>query len=106
MNLHREENENEEQFLWRLGQLKDNGTFDGDWDDIADSRVGAHYNNIGLQYPYRRPRAKAAINGMMEVAAELLDTKIENGVYDDDVFMMTDFSSIFTKEVPRPEFIE
>lgn len=77
-----------------------------DWDDIADSRVGAHYNNIGLQYPYRRPRAKAAINGMMEVAAELLDTKIENGVYDDDVFMMTDFSSIFTKEVPRPEFIE
>lgn len=77
-----------------------------DWDDIADSRVGAHYNNIGLQYPYRRPRAKAAINGMMEVAAELLDTKIENGVYNDDVFMMTDFSSIFTKEVPRPEFIE
>ena len=77
-----------------------------DWDDIADSRVGAHCNNIGLQYPYRRPRAKAAINGMMEVAAELLDTKIENGVYDDDVFMMTDFSSIFTKEVPRPEFIE
>jgi hypothetical protein len=36
----------------------------------------------------------------------LLDAKIENGTYDDDVFMMTDFSSISTKEVPRPEFIE
>lgn len=29
-------NENEEQFLWRLGQAKDNGTLDMSWDDIAD----------------------------------------------------------------------
>lgn len=90
----------------RAMQLMKNYGKTSDWDDVADSRVGAHYNNIGLQYPYRRPRAKAAINGMMEVASELLDAKIENGTYDDDVFMMTDFSSISTKEVPRPEFIE
>lgn len=90
----------------RAMQLMKNYGKTSDWDDDADSRVGAHYNNIGLQYPYRRPRAKAAINGMMEVASELLDAKIRNGIYDDDVFMMTDFSSIYTKEVPRPVFIE
>ena len=29
-------NENEEQFLWRLGQAKDSGTLDLSWDEIAD----------------------------------------------------------------------
>lgn len=29
-------NENEEQFLWRIGQAKDNGTLDMDWQDVAD----------------------------------------------------------------------
>ena len=36
MNLHREANENEEQFLWRLGQAKDSGILDLDWSEIAD----------------------------------------------------------------------
>ena len=36
MNLHREQNENEEQFIWRLGQAKDNGLIDLDWNDLAD----------------------------------------------------------------------
>lgn len=36
MILHREQNENEEQFLWRLGQAKDAGTLDMDWSEIAD----------------------------------------------------------------------
>lgn len=30
------ENENEEQFLWRLGQAKDSGVIDWDWNEIAD----------------------------------------------------------------------
>lgn len=29
-------NENEEQFLWRIGQAKDSGTLDMDWNEIAD----------------------------------------------------------------------
>lgn len=34
--LHRQQDENEEQFLWRLGQMKDKGIFDLSWSDIAD----------------------------------------------------------------------
>lgn len=36
MVITRKENENEEQFLWRLGQAKDSGTIDMDWSGIAD----------------------------------------------------------------------
>ena len=32
----RKENENEEQFLWRIGQAKDSGILDMDWSEIAD----------------------------------------------------------------------
>ena len=35
-NLHIRDGENEEQFLWRLGQAKDSGTLDLQWDEIAD----------------------------------------------------------------------
>lgn len=34
--LKRLENENEEQFLWRVGQAKDNGLLDINWTEIAD----------------------------------------------------------------------
>lgn len=33
--LHKLPNENEEQFLWRLGQAKDAGALDMDWDELA-----------------------------------------------------------------------
>ena len=36
MVITRKENENEEQFLWRLGQAKDSGALDMDWSEIAD----------------------------------------------------------------------
>ena len=36
MDYKREQNENEEQYLWRLGQAKDNGLIDLDWHGIAD----------------------------------------------------------------------
>ena len=36
MDLKRTENENEEQYLWRLGQAKDAGLIDIDWVGIAD----------------------------------------------------------------------
>lgn len=34
--LHRLENENEEQFIWRLGRAKDSGELDMEWDEIAN----------------------------------------------------------------------
>lgn len=36
MDLKRRQEENEEQYLWRLGQAKDNGLIDLDWSGIAD----------------------------------------------------------------------
>lgn len=36
MVITRKENENEEQFLWRIGQAKDSGALDMDWSEIAD----------------------------------------------------------------------
>lgn len=34
--LHRLENENEESFIWRLGQAKDSGLLNLSWDKIAE----------------------------------------------------------------------
>jgi hypothetical protein len=34
--LKRKENENEEQYIWRVAQLKDNGLIDLDWDELAE----------------------------------------------------------------------
>ena len=35
IDLHRLENENEEQFIFRLGSAKDAGTLDMNWEEIA-----------------------------------------------------------------------
>ena len=36
IDLKRQENENEEQFIFRIGQAKDSGQLDMSWDEIAD----------------------------------------------------------------------
>ena len=36
MTFKRNENENEEQFIWRIGQAKENGLIDADWDEIGE----------------------------------------------------------------------
>ena len=77
-----------------------------DWTDEVDTKFGNHYQNINLRFPYRRPRAQAALDGMMEVAAELVDTGVVKGKYDDSVFMNTDFSEIKIVETIKPEFIQ
>lgn len=37
INLHKSHNENEEEYLWRLGQAKDSGLLDMDWNELADT---------------------------------------------------------------------
>lgn len=81
-----------------------NGTME-DWNDRSDKAVGNHYRNICLYYPYRRPRSLPAIDSMMRVVSELLDSGIVNGAYDDNVFLMNDFYVIKLKEQPRPIFV-
>lgn len=60
--IKRLENENEEQFLWRLGQAKDNGTLDLSWDEIADV-MNKEFRDDDSEYrtaaAYRKPYQQA-----------------------------------------------
>lgn len=51
-------NENEEQFLWRIGQSKDSGSLDISWDEIADC-MNREFRDDESQYltsaAYRKP---------------------------------------------------
>ena len=49
MNIHREQNENEEKFLWRLGQAKDSGELDLDWSEIANI-MNAEFRDDETEY--------------------------------------------------------
>lgn len=62
MNLHRLENENEEQFLWRLGNAKDNGLIDLDWPEIADimnKEFRSDESDYRAESAYRKPYQQA-----------------------------------------------
>ena len=56
------ENENEEQFLWRIGQAKDSGAIDLDWSDIADI-MNREFREDESEYrnesAYRKPYQQA-----------------------------------------------
>ena len=61
MNLHKLENENEEQFIWRLGNAKDSGLLDMSWSDIADiinTELGYEDRPLS-ESAYRKPYAHA-----------------------------------------------
>ena len=56
------DNENEEQFLWRIGQAKDNGLLDLSWEEIADI-VNKEFREDISEYrseaAYRKPYQQA-----------------------------------------------
>jgi len=55
-------NESEEQFLWRIGQAKDNGLIDCDWSDIADimnSEFRTDESEYRTEAAYRKPYQQA-----------------------------------------------
>lgn len=61
MNLHMMNNETLEQFIWRLGQAKDSGTLDMNWDDIADI-INREIGNEDMPYSssaFRKPYQQA-----------------------------------------------
>lgn len=62
MNLRREKNENEEQYIWRLGQSKDSGTLDMDWNGISDV-INKEFRNDESEFrteaAYRKPYQQA-----------------------------------------------
>lgn len=57
-NVNRLENENEEQFIFRLGQAKDSGQLDMSWDEIADvinKEFRADESEYRTEAAYRKP---------------------------------------------------
>ena len=58
ISLKRQPDENEEQFIWRLGQAKDSGAIDLDWSDIADI-INEEFREDESEYrseaAYRKP---------------------------------------------------
>ena len=62
MKLERLENENEEQFLWRIGQEKTNGTLEMNWTEIADVMNKEFRDDISeyrSEAAYRKPFQQA-----------------------------------------------
>lgn len=61
LDLARLQNENEEQYLWRLGQLKDSGKIDLGWEDIANI-LNKEFRTDDTEYresAYRKPYSQA-----------------------------------------------
>lgn len=62
MLVNRLENENEEQFLWRIGQLKDSGAIDLSWNEIADilnKEFREDVSEYRSEAAYRKPYQQA-----------------------------------------------
>lgn len=62
INLHRLEDEKEEQYIWRLGQAKDSGNLDKSWDEIADlinKEFRADESEYRSEAAYRKPYQQA-----------------------------------------------
>ena len=61
-NLHRLENENEEQFIFRLGNAKDSGELDMSWEQLAEI-INKEFRNDESEYrseaAYRKPYQQA-----------------------------------------------
>lgn len=62
INLHKLENEKEEQFIWRIGQAKDSGLIDMDWNALADI-INKEFRSDESEYrseaAYRKPYQQA-----------------------------------------------
>lgn len=60
--LHKLPNENEEQFIWRLGRAKDSGELDMDWEEVANiinSEFRANEDEYRVSSAYRKPYQQA-----------------------------------------------
>lgn len=85
MNLHILESENEEQFIWRLGQAKDSGELDLSWDEIA-TIINLELNNddrplseAAFRKPYQQAKRfyEAGVFGKQEDDKDLIIEKMQ-----------------------------
>lgn len=80
LDLKRLENESEEQFLWRIGQAKDNGLIDCDWSTIADI-INHEFRSDESEY-----RTEAAYRKPYQQAKRFFDAGIFKG-HDDSLYI-------------------
>lgn len=61
LSLHKFDYENEEQFIWRLGNAKDSGTLDMSWSELTDviNRELGYEDRPFSESAYRKPYAHA-----------------------------------------------
>lgn len=71
-----------------------------------DAVINRHYDAISLHYLYKKAFADAAMDGMLNVAAELKDGKAVRGLYLDSVFVSRDFKNILIEAKSKPVFIQ
>lgn len=78
--LHRLENENEFQYTWRLGQAKDSGLLDMDWNSIADL-INKEFRNDESEY-----RTEAAYRKSYQQAKKYYESGVFNNLSEDEYF--------------------
>lgn len=71
MDLRLRKNENEEQFIWRIGQAKDSGELEMSWDEIADI-INKEFGNED------RPLSEAAFRKPYQQAKKFYDAGVFN----------------------------
>lgn len=71
-----------------------------------DAEISRHFDAIALRYSYKKAFAGAALDGMLNVAAELKDGKAVRGQYLDSVFVSRDFKNILIDAKSKPDFIQ
>ncbi len=80
VNLHKLENENEEQFIWRLGQAKDSGLIEMDWNTLADI-INKEFRSDESEY-----RSEAAYRKPYQQAKRYYETGVFNNLSEDNYF--------------------
>lgn len=80
IDLHRLENENEEQFIFRLGSAKDSGTLDMSWEEIA-AIINAEFRSDESEY-----RSEAAYRKPYQQAKRYLDANAFKTCKDEDSY--------------------
>ena len=79
LDLSREENENDEKFIWRICRYKDDGLLDMSWDEVAD----VINKGLGLS---DSPYSEATIRKPYQQAKRFYDAGVFNDI-DDDAYL-------------------
>jgi len=87
--IKRLENENEEQFLWRIGQAKDNGTLDLSWDEIADimnkefrEDVSEYLTSAAYRKPYQQAKRFYEAGTFSEITHDAYIEELRNAKHE------------------------